>query len=243
MRDEDIFLSVVIPAYNEEQRILPTLEKINSYFRSKDYTFEMIVVDDGSTDKTSSLINNLSFEVTLLRNEKNIGKGYSVKRGVSSAHGKYILFTDADLSTPIEETEKLICSLEEGADVAIGSRALPTSLIRIRQPWWREGMGKVFNLFVQGLVFKGVKDTQCGFKCFRREVARRLFYQQKIKGFSFDVEILFLAKNLGYKIKEIPVIWVNSKDSKVHPIIDATKMLFELFRIRLNYLRNWYEIK
>lgn len=235
MDDEKIFLSIVIPAFNEESRIIPTLKKIRAYLREKSYHCQVIVVDDGSTDNTPSVVLKFSKEfsgLALLENEKNMGKGYSVKRGISLAQGEYILFSDADLSTPIQEIEKFFPYFEQGFDIVIGSRALKDSQIELRQPWWREGMGKTFNLFVRLLAFGGIKDTQCGFKCFRREVAHHLFGLAKIKGFSFDVETLFLAKKFGYKIKEVPVVWINSEASKVHPLLDSAKMFFELLKIR-----------
>lgn len=235
MDNERPFLSIVIPAFNEEPRIIPTLKKIRAYLREKSYHCQVIVVDDGSIDNTHSVVLKFSMEFsgfTLLKNEKNMGKGYSVKRGIMAAQGEYILFSDADLSTPIQEIEKFFPYFEQGFDVVIGSRALKDSRIKLRQPWWREGMGKIFNLFVQAIVFGGIKDTQCGFKCFKREAAHHLFSLAKIKGFSFDVEVLFLAKRFGYKIKEVPVVWINSAASKVHPLLDSVMMFLELLKIR-----------
>lgn len=240
-KEEPILLSIVIPAFNEEERILTTLRKIKAYLKEKTYPCQIIVVDDGSRDKTPSLVLGLSKEfknLTLLKNERNTGKGYSVKRGVMAAQGEYILFSDADLSAPIQEIEKFFPYFEQGFDVVIGSRALKDSDIKLRQPWWREGMGKTFNLFVQAIVFGGIKDTQCGFKCFKREVAHHLFSLARIEGFSFDVEVLFLAKKFGYNIKEVPVVWINSAASKVHPLLDSARMFLELLKIRFTTCRH-----
>ncbi|PIU68690.1 MAG: glycosyl transferase [Armatimonadetes bacterium CG07_land_8_20_14_0_80_40_9] len=234
---EKIFLSIVIPAYNEEKRIGDSLRKIKEYLNKESYSYEIIVVDDGSKDETVKKVEDITKEwedIYVLKNEKNQGKGYSVRRGILSAKGEYILFSDADLSTPIEEVERLINFLKEGYDLAIGSRALKDSKIRIHQPYYRELMGRFFNFFVQVLLFKGIKDTQCGFKVFRREVAKELFSQQKIDGFSFDVEILYLAHKFNYKIKEVPVVWLNSKVSRVNPLKHSLQMFKELLRIRAN---------
>ena len=229
-------LSVIIPAYNEENRLPATLKEIGSYLDQGKTDYEIIVVDDGSKDKTTlkvKEIKNNNGRVQLLQNEKNRGKGFSVRKGILAAQGEYILFYDADGSTPISELEKLLEKLRAGYDIAIGSRGLKESQIRVRQPLYREYMGKIFNRLVRLLTVPGIADTQCGFKCFRRETARELFTLQKIKRFSFDVEILYLAQKGGYKIVEVPVVWMNSPVSRVGLIKDSLQMLFDLFRIRL----------
>jgi len=238
-------VSVIVPAYNEESRILPTLERLCEYLKSHFREFEIIVVDDGSTDDTASVVKALSLELEglkLIRYEKNMGKGHAVKKGVLSSGGALVLMCDADLSTPIEELEKLLTFLEGGFDIAIGSRGLRESDIIVRQPWYREGMGKIFNMFVRTLVFGGIKDTQCGFKLFRGDAARSLFANSLINGFSFDVEILFLARKAGYRIKEEPVKWLNSPNSKVRLITDPAKMFLELLKIRINWLTGRYNL-
>ncbi|MCX7919589.1 MAG: glycosyltransferase family 2 protein [bacterium] len=234
--NDSVFLSIIIPAYNESARIRQTIEKIIAYLATKSYSSEVIVVDDGSSDGTQSVIHPFIQEyktLKFIRYTPNRGKGYAVKTGMLEAKGKYCLFSDADLSTPIEELDRFLQIMEsENCHIVIGSRGLPTSQVLKHQPWFRERMGKIFNWFVQKLVFPGIKDTQCGFKLFRAEVIQPLFSRQTINRFSFDVELLYLARRLGYKIVEEPVRWVNSPATKVNPITDATRMLFDLFRIR-----------
>lgn len=239
-------ISVIIPAYNEETRILPTLQRLLDYLNERFEEFEIIVVDDGSSDRTADITDQLRREkstIDLISYMPNKGKGHAIKRGVLASKHSLLLTCDADMSTPIEEIEKLIPYIKNNYDIAIGSRALQGSDIVIRQPWYREGMGKTFNLFVRTLVMGGIKDTQCGFKLFKGEVARELFAKSLIKGFSFDVEILFLARKSGYKIKEVPVKWLNSPNSKVRLITDPIKMLLELLKIRINWLTDEYNAK
>ena len=228
-------ISIVIPAFNEAKRICSTLRKIDTYFASKTQLFEIIVVDDGSTDNTADVVlteSQKSKSVRLLSNRSNKGKGFSVRRGVLNSTNNLILISDADLSTPIEEVEKLFLWLSRGYDIAIGSRGLKESEILERQPWYRQNMGRVFNLFVKMLVLGGINDTQCGFKLFPEEIAKKLFSVTKIDGFAFDVEVLFLARKSKYKIKEVPVRWINSPSSKVRIIQDSFLMFFDLVRIR-----------
>lgn len=225
--------SIIIPAYNEENRIGETLKKIQSYFLSKNYNYQIIVVDDGSRDRTSQIVEKFSPDIILLKNEKNYGKGYSIKRGVEKAEGNFILFTDADLSTPIEEIEKLLVYLvRENYDIAIGSRGLKESKIVIHQPFYREYAGKFFNLLVKLFIMNEISDTQCGFKCFKGNVAKKLFSKSLIYGFAFDVEILYIAKIMGYKIKEVPIVWYNSKMSKVSILKHPLQMIYELVKIK-----------
>ncbi|MBZ0273911.1 glycosyltransferase family 2 protein [bacterium] len=236
-------LSVVIPAYNEESRLPATLARLREYFAS-DGDVEVIVVDDGSADDTRKIAGDIAKDWPALRvvaNDRNRGKGYTVRHGVQEAAGDVVLFYDADSSTPIEEYEKLRPHLEAGADVAIGSRSLPGSDVRVHQPWYRETMGRMFNLFVRLVAVRGIVDTQCGFKAFRLPAARAVFARQKLSGFSFDVELLFIARRLGYSIKEVPIVWINSPASRVHPVWDSLRMFLELLKIRANAWRGAYD--
>ena len=244
MHDEnDVYLSIVIPAYNEEKRIGGTLGNIINYLNKKDYKSEIIVVVDGSTDSTMNVIKKFgrkNARIKTIENKITRGKGYSVKKGMLETRGKFVLFTDADLSTPISEFEKLIHWLEKGYDVAIGSRSLGDSQVEIRQPFVRESMGKIFNKIMSLLVYTGFKDTQCGFKCFRRQVINKIFNRQIIKGFAFDVEIILIAKIHGFRVKEVPVRWLNSPHSKVSIIRDPLVMFCDLLRIKFYDLMKKY---
>ncbi|GEM_PF-169033 len=228
------YLSVIIPSFNEEDRLGPTLEKITAFLSKKKYPSEIIVVDDGSRDGTARLAEEKlnSFPHRVLSQAKNRGKGEAVKRGMLDARGKFLLFTDADLSTPIEEVERLIRCLEDGYDIAIGSRGLRESRVEVRQNFVRESMGKIFNRIARLFTFKKIKDSQCGFKCFGKKAAKELFSLQKTKGFSFDAEIIYLAQKKDYKIAEIPVLWRNSPNSRVHMLKDSLRMLGDLLVIR-----------
>jgi dolichyl-phosphate beta-glucosyltransferase len=235
--NKSIYLSVIIPAYNEERRMKDTLLKINDYLSSQEFSSEVVIVNDGSADNTLKVtketLKNTSLTSHILSRKRNRGKGYSVKEGVLQANGEFILFSDADLSTPFEELEKLIPWIDKDYDIVIGSRGLKDSDIQIHQSWLRETSGKIYNVLVQFLLIRGIKDTQCGFKLFKRDVALDVFNRQRIEGFSFDVEILFLAKRLGYKIKEVPIVWKNSRPSKVRMPVVPFKMLWELIKIRM----------
>ena len=231
---DEIFLSVVIPAYNEDSRIAGTLKKIRNYLDRQDYSSEIIVVSDGCTDLTDQYAAETLKKwpnFRLLSREKNKGKGFSVKEGILNSRGRMILFTDADLSTPIEELNNFFPQVYE-YDVLIGSRALPDSKIQVHQSLLRENMGKIFNLFVRLSVLQGIKDTQCGFKLFHREAALDIFRRIKINGFSFDVEALYVSQKLGYSIKQLPVVWRNSQESRVHIISSSAEMFLDLFRIK-----------
>ena len=227
-------LSVVIPAYNEEKRLPQSLETVLDFLRKQSYGSEIIVSDDGSQDRTVALAKELlkDFPHQVLVTPQNRGKGHAVRQGMLAATGAYVLFTDADLSTPIEEVARLLAHLEKDQDVVIGSRALPGSQVEIHQNFLRETMGKVFNLVAQLWAFKGVHDSQCGFKCFRREAAQKLFSLQKLDGFSFDVEIVYLAQKLGLRLLELPVIWRNSAQSRVQVLRDPLVMFWDVLRIR-----------
>jgi len=240
---DKIYLSVVIPAYNEEKRIGNTLEKIISYLKTKDFKSETIVVIDGCTDSTIEVVKRyeqMVHKLTIIENETTRGKGYSVRRGMLESKGDIVLFTDADLSTPIIEAEKLFFWLDKGYDVAIGSRSMKESQVEIYQSFIRRSMGKIFNRIMKLLVFKGFKDTQCGFKCFKRHVVDNVFRKQMISGFAFDVEILLIARRQGFRIKEIPVRWLNSPYSTVHIIKDSFFMPYDLFRVKFYDLSRRY---
>jgi dolichyl-phosphate beta-glucosyltransferase len=234
-------LSIVIPAYNEQNRIAVTLEKIIQYLQECDFSSEVVVVDDGSSDKTKEIIESFyekPIPLKLIHFSSNHGKGWAIKAGVQASKGRYILFTDADLSTPITEVRKLLDYLEKDYDIAIGSRALQQSILLVRQSWWRQGMGKIFNRLIRLFVLKGIKDTQCGFKCFKKDVAKKLFSLSLLSGFAFDVEILFLASRMNYKIAEVPVTWRNDPESKVNPLIDSCRMILDLVKLKWRFYRN-----
>ncbi|MCS7078888.1 MAG: glycosyltransferase family 2 protein [Chloracidobacterium sp.] len=217
------YLSFVIPAYNEAERIAPTLTGVGAYFRHQQGGVEVIVVDDGSTDATAVIVAKMQpllaaqgLALYLLRNPGNHGKGYSVRRGFLQARGDVVVFSDADLSTPLTETPKLLGPLERGeCEAVIGSRDLPDSQIGVHQSPWREFAGRSFNRFVRLLTGLPYADTQCGFKAFRREVFTPIFRAQRTTGFAFDVEILYLARKAGVRVLEIPVVWNHAEGSKV----------------------------
>jgi len=241
---KETFLSIIIPAYNEEKRIPLTLKKISEFLKTKDFLYEIIIIDDGSQDATSKIVEEFSKdkynELRLIRLDKNYGKGFAVRKGVLCSAGKYVLVTDADLSTPIEELEKLLKVSEQGFDVVIGTRGLDKSLLKVHRPWYREKMGKIFNLLVQLFVIRGINDTQCGFKLFSRR-AISIFKKNRIDDFSYDVEVLYIAKKYGYKIKEVPVIWIDSPYSKVKLYKDPFKMFISLLLIRINDAMGCYD--
>ena len=230
------YLSVVIPAYNEGLRLGRTLEDVRHYLDTRNFPCELIIVDDGSQDETPELLDRFRERhpgVRVLRHEPNRGKGFTVRRGVLEARGQFVLFTDADLSAPIEEANKLLAAAEStGADAAVGSRALNRRLIGIHQPWQREFAGRVFNLLVRMFTGLKIKDTQCGFKLFRRASTRRAFELQHVTGFGFDPELLFLVERFGGKIVEVPVRWNDNPATKVRFLHDSTRMFFELFALR-----------
>lgn len=226
-------LSIVIPMYNEANRIGPTLEQVLLFLKSKAYSWELIVVDDGSSDESVAVAEKFLHDVSakILKNGRNRGKGYSVKNGVLNSTGQYVIFSDADLSTPIDETDGFIKALKE-YDIVIGSRALKGSKIDIRQTPMRELMGKIFNKIARFFTFRDISDSQCGFKGFRREAALDLFNRQKVEGFSFDVEILYLAQKSGYKILERPVRWHHVDQSRVKLLSDSLKMFLDILKIK-----------
>lgn len=227
-------LSIVIPAYNEAHRLPATLDRIEAYLRPRAIEAEVIVVDDGSTDATAAIARARAASwpaLKLVAAPRNGGKGRAVQLGMAAATGRYRVFSDADLSVPIEDIELLLRPLRDGASVAIGSRGLKESQIELHQPWYRETMGKTFNKLVRLLVLRGVHDTQCGFKAFTAEVATRVFPPLQTRGFGFDVEVLYRARALGYAIVEVPTRWINSPQSRVNPIWHSSAMFLELLAI------------
>ncbi len=240
----DLFLSVVVPAYNESSRIGPTLEKILAYLRRQSYEAEIVVVDEGSRDQTSELVRALAAshpEIRLLGNPINRGKGAAVRQGVLDSQGNWVLFSDADLSTPIEEVEKLLAVVErERAVAAVGSRTLRRELIGVHQPLLREWSGRFFNVVVRLATGLKIHDTQCGFKLFHRLVTRVAFLLQTSQGFGFDPELLYLVQLCAGRIVEIPVRWDNSPVTKVRFLRDSLLMLLDLLRLRWNRWQGRY---
>ncbi len=239
-------LSVIIPAYNEDTRLPRTLTRIRDYLAGKGVSpeaFEILIVDDGSCDGTVRVAEEWARampSVRLVLNGENRGKGFSVRHGMLEARGRIAMFTDADLSSPIEESEKLLAAIDAGNEVAIGSRALDRSLITLHQSYLRERAGMIFNGFVRLFTGLNFSDTQCGFKAFVREPSRIVFEQQRIKRFGFDPEILFLAKRHGLRTAEVAVRWAHDPATKVRMIRDSLMMFFDLARIRLNWLLGRY---
>ena len=230
-------LSVVIPAYNEERRLPPTLDRLRAYLGQVALPHEIVVVDDGSRDKTSDAARAQG--ATVVRNDRNRGKGYAARRGMLLARGRRRLMTDADLSTPIEDLPRLMARLDEGYDVAIASRALPGSNVEVRQSAYREAMGRLFNVCVRVLAVPGLHDTQCGFKLFTAEAAEASFEPSRLDGFSFDVETLFIARRRGFRIAEVPVTWRNHEASRVGPM-NGFRAFLDLGKIRVNGWRGRY---
>ncbi|OFW43515.1 MAG: hypothetical protein A3J28_05785 [Acidobacteria bacterium RIFCSPLOWO2_12_FULL_60_22] len=233
----EVFLTVVVPVYNEAFRIPSALQQILEYLERRPEACEVLVVDDGSTDNTAELVEKVSRAtraVRLLRHPVNSGKGFAVRTGMLNACGEYLLFTDADLSSPMTEADRLLEPLKSGYDVVIGSRALKPEWISPRQPLLREASGRAFNFLARSIASLDFRDTQCGFKAFRRQAAREIFSRQAIRGFAFDVEILYLARKLGYRTLEVPVHWGNDARTKVHPFRDGPRMVADLLRIRWN---------
>lgn len=251
MNSSDPQLSIIVPAYNEEARLGRTLLRINEYFGNDPQlanALEIIVVDDGSTDGTVRIAQEWARTTPergfrLLSNDGNRGKGYSVRRGMLEARGRIALFTDADLSAPIEESEKLLASIAAGQDIAIGSRAIDRSLISTHQSVFRETAGIIFNAFVRLFTGLQLHDTQCGFKAFVCERCRIIFEQQRIEGFGFDPEVLFLAERHGLRTAEVPVRWSHDPATKVHVLWDSLLMFGDLIYIRWNWLLGRYPVK
>ncbi len=243
---ESVFLSVIIPAYNEEKNIKSTLEEVGKYLRDRKFNNEVIIVDDGSVDATYEAARsaaNLFNSFKILKNGHNKGKGYSVKRGVLEACGNYILFMDADNSTSIYEFDKFIPYLKEGYDIVVASRRMKESRVEEEQPVLRSTMGKFFIFLSRVILNLKLKDFNCGFKAYAAKSARFIFELQRVNDWSFDVELLFLAYKFNLKIKEVPVRWVHKSGSKVRPFRDAVRSFFSMIKIRFNDINKSYEIK
>jgi len=232
-------LSVVVPAYNEAGRLPATLARVRAYLQGLGREHEIVVVDDGSTDTTAQVARAAGDDVRVLRHAPNRGKGYAVRRGMLAATGARRLMTDADLSTPIEELTKLEAEIERGFDVAIASRAVAGARVEVHQPVYREAMGRLFNVLVQGLLLRGLADTQCGFKLFTARAAEASFTPCHLDGFSFDVEALYVARRRGLRIAEVPVVWRNDTASRVS-LGGGGAAFVDLVRIRLAALRGAY---
>lgn len=227
-------ISIVIPAFNEADRLMASIDQIVAFMDGRHPSYEILVVDDGSTDRTAALVRERAARTARLRLESypfNRGKGYAVRYGVGRACGRLVLFSDADLSTPIAELDKLLGAIESGADIAIGTRAHPESDVRVRQPFYRDRAGKLFNRLVRLLLLPGFNDTQCGFKLFRHDSVAPVFRDLREERFAFDVELLYLAARRGLRIAEIPVTWINSPDSRVR-LIQGLKAFVDVVRIR-----------
>ena len=227
------FLSVVIPAYNEEARIERTLEQVHAYLFLQDYSWEILVSDDGSSDATARLVSHFLEGHTGVRliSLEHRGKGWAVQQGMLSAEGKYRFICDADLSMPFEQVSRFLATEMQHADISIGSRELADSR-RFGEPEIRHFMGRVFNLIIQVLALSGIRDSQCGFKSFKAETTTVLFERQTLAGFAFDVEILYLARQAGLEVREVPIDWYYREGSKVRPIRDAASMAWDVLKIR-----------
>jgi dolichyl-phosphate beta-glucosyltransferase len=235
--------SIVIPAYNEAQRLPATLERILAYTSAQQWNVEIIVVNDASRDNTSEIVRSFAAKdsrLHLLENPGNRGKGYSVRSGILSARGQIILFTDADLSSPIEEASKLFRAIDDGADIAIGSRWLRAETQTKRQPFHRQIMGRVFNALLRLTLGLRFKDTQCGFKALKRSAAQAVFPLQRIERWGFDPEILFLARKFGFRVEEVPVAWADCGGTRIHPLTDGARTFREMLHIRWNGLTGKY---
>jgi glycosyltransferase involved in cell wall biosynthesis len=231
--------SIVIPAYNEGARLGATLEKVLAYVRAQGWDAEIIVVNDGSRDNTADLVRGFAAKnpaLRLVENPGNRGKGYSVRNGMLTARGRIVLFSDADLSSPIEEAPKLFQALEEGADIAIGSRWLRAEAQTQRQPLHRQLFGRIFNLILRITLGLKFKDTQCGFKAFKRPAVQAIFPLQRIERWGFDPEILFLARKFGFKMQEVSVAWAHRDGTSINPVVDGFRMFLEMLRVR------WYDL-
>jgi glycosyltransferase involved in cell wall biosynthesis len=235
--------SIVIPAFNEQARIGATLERVMECIRARHWTAEVLVVNDGSRDQTAALVSAAARKypnLRLIENPGNRGKGYSVRNGMLQARGAIVMFTDADLSAPIEEAELLFAAIENGADVAIGSRWLDRSRQTLRQPIYRRVFGRCFNWLTRMIMHLPLADTQCGFKAFRREAARTIFIRQRVERWGFDPEILYIALRLGMRIDEVAVTWGHDERSRISYLKDGLKMMEDLLKIRYYSLAGYY---
>ena len=238
-------ISVVIPAYNEAGRIAEPLRRIHDHMQGRSLAAEFVIVDDGSTDGTAEAVRRIAADLGLVLRvlaAEHRGKGHAVRIGMTAARGRVVLMTDADLSTPIDELDRFMPCLRDGAHVVIGSRRLGGAVIEVRQPFLREAMGRVFTLLTQLLVVR-VSDATCGFKLFTREAAHEIFSRLTLDDWSFDAEALFVARKLGYGFREVPIAWRDSPGTKVHRGKDAVRAVIGLVRIRLNALGGRYALR
>ena len=235
-------LSIVIPAHNEEKRLPPTLEQVFAFLGSQNFEAEVLVVENGSTDRTYEIAQSYTAQHKNLRviRENGRGKGLAVRYGMLEARGEYRLMCDADLSMPIEETVKFLTPEVAGFDIVIASREAPGS-VRYNEPRYRHLGGRLINLIIRLLILPGLQDTQCGFKCFRAEAADDLFKRQTLMGWSFDIELLFIARRHGYRIIEVPIDWYYRTESKVNAVSDAMRMIHDIFQIHINARRGLYD--
>lgn len=238
------FLSIIIPAHNEESRLPQTLEQIFTFLETRDYTAEVLIVENGSSDKTLEVARKYAARQPALKvfHEEEPGKGNAVKRGMLEARGSFRFMCDADLSMPIEELDKFIPSDEHGFDIAIASREAKGA-VRYNEPGYRHFGGRLINLAVRLLILPGLNDTQCGFKCFRADVAEAIFPYQSLPGWSFDIEILFIARKWGFRIQEVPIHWYFDPETKLRAVNDAVRMLRDIFLIHWRNLRGRYDPK
>ncbi len=235
--------SIIIPAYNESRRIEPTLKKVLAYVQAQGWDAEIIVVNDGSRDNTADIIRRYSQghpSLRLIENAGNRGKGYSVRNGMLNARGDVMLFSDADLSAPIEEAPKLLEAIAAGADMAIGSRWMRAELQTGRQSIHRQLFGRVFNLALRLVLGLNFKDTQCGFKAFNRRAVETIFPMQKIERWGFDPELIFLAQKNGLRVVEVPVQWAHEEGGSIHPLRDGMRMVWDVLRIRWHWVMGKY---
>jgi glycosyltransferase involved in cell wall biosynthesis len=235
-------LSIIIPAHNEEERLPDSLKKIMAFLQEQPYEAEVLVVNNGSHDRTAEVVKEFQLlhpNLTLV-DEDRAGKGLAVRLGMNRAQGEYRFICDADLSMPIQEVNKFIPPTLEDFDIAIGSREV-TGSVRYNEPQYRHWIGRIFNFFVRALAVPGFMDTQCGFKCFHHSVSEDLFQVQILDGWTFDVEVLFIALRRGYRIVEVPIQWYYFPASRIHVLKDSFNMFIDLFRIRLNWMKGHYD--
>lgn len=241
--DASVFLSIIIPVYNEQKRVKEGVEAALNYCADHEPSYEVVVVDDGSQDETLKILNRMSETHPNLRvvAAPHGGKGWALRQGVFASQGQWLFLCDVDFSMPVQEIERFKPAMERNAPVIIASRELRGS-IRVDEPAYRHLMGRVFNFLVRMFAVKGIQDTQCGFKCFRRDAARNLFSLQRIYGWGFDVELLFVAQKHGYTIEEVPITWYYRDNSKVQPVKDTFRMLDEIFQVRRNNWKGFYNV-
>lgn len=241
---DELQYSIVIPAFNEQARIGETLDRVMACVENRRWAVEVLVVNDGSRDRTASIVLAAARRYPNLRlidNAENRGKGYSVRNGILQSRAPIVMFTDADLSAPMEEAERLFSAIHEGADIAIGSRWLDRSRQTLRQPIYRRFFGRCFNLLTRMVMNLPLADTQCGFKAFRRDAARTIFLRQRIERWGFDPEILYIALRRGYQVREVPVTWGHDERSRISYLKDGLKMLQDLLLVRYYSLAGYYD--